>query len=99
MKSVTIKETPTAVLLRYCVRMYLPIPYYDIHYDDIFYVTCRVLISTSRSEKDKLPVILPAKYKDREFTAKGNGQTLPKARNMAAEIIIEKLKNAQIYIE
>lgn len=98
-KNLTIEATPSAALLRYCVRMYLPLPYYDIRFDHKFYVTCRVLLTTSKSEKDKLPVTLPAQYRDHEFTARGNGETLRTARNMAAQTIIDKLKKANIYLE
>lgn len=98
-KNLTIESTPSAALLRYCVRMYLPLPYYDIRFDTKFYVTCRVLLTTSKSDKERLPVTLPSQYKDHEFTARGNGETLRQARNMAAQTIIDKLKKVDIFFE
>ena len=95
----TIEATPSAALLRYCVRMYLPLPYYDIRFDQKFSVTCRVLLIPSKGEKEKLLVNLPEQYKNQEFTARGNGETLRIARNMAAQTIIDKLKKASIYQE
>ena len=103
-KNLTIEATPSAALLRYCVRLFCPLPYYDIRgsnskFDTKFYVTCRVVLSTSKTDKDKLPITLPEQYKNYEFTARGNGETLRSARNMAAQTIIDKLKNANIYFE
>lgn len=103
-KNLTIEATPSAALLRYCVRLFCPLPYYDIRgsnskFDTNFYVTCRVVLTTSKTDKDKLPIALPEQYKNCEFTARGNGETLRSARNIAAQTIIEKLKKANIYFE
>jgi len=99
-KNLTIEATPSAALLRYCVRMYLPLPYYDIRFDVTkFFVTCRVLLTSSKSEKDKLPIALPEQYIDTEFMARGYGETLRAARNMAAQTIMNKLKKANIFFE
>ncbi|KAJ6218557.1 hypothetical protein RDWZM_009714 [Blomia tropicalis] len=97
--NLTIESTPSAGLLRYCVRMYLPLPYYDIRFDHKFYVICRVILTTSIGCRGKLPITLPIEYKDTEFTARGNGESLREARNMAAQTIIDKLKKAKIYHE
>lgn len=104
-KNLTIEATPSAALLRYCVRLFCPLPYYNIivgsssKFDQKFYVTCRVVLTTSKTDKDKLPIALPEQYKNYEFTARGNGETLRSARNMAAQTIIDKLKKANIYFE
>ena len=98
-KSFSMENVPSAALLRYCVRMYLPLPYYDIRFDHKFYVTCRILITTSKSDIGKLPIKLTEEFKDREFTARGNGETLHIARNLAAQSIITQLKKNNIFYE
>lgn len=95
----SLENAPSASLLRYCVRMYLPLPYYDIRFDQKFFVTCRILISSTKADPTSLPVGLPVEFRDHEFTARGNGDSLHSARNMAASLIIEQLKKSNIYCE
>ncbi|XP_027200773.2 uncharacterized protein LOC113794830 [Dermatophagoides pteronyssinus] len=102
-RGTTIESSPSAILLKYCIRMYLPLPYYDIHFDNRkFWVTCRVIMSNDQCQvgtnsntnynngrKRRHPI--PDKYIDHQFTAKGYGEILRTARNSAAKLIIDKL--------
>nr|XP_046917489.1 uncharacterized protein DDB_G0271670-like [Dermatophagoides farinae] len=105
----TIETSPTAILLKYCIRMYLPLPYYDIHFDQKFMVTCRVIMSiessTNNNNNDQQQQqqhrnpkrTIPEQYIDHQFTAKGHGEILREARNMAAKLVINKLTVAGLF--
>lgn len=91
--------SPTALLLRYCARMYLALPYYDIQIDQKFSVTCRVVLSVSKANESKSPIPIPERLRDKEFNAKGHGDAIRIARNMAAKNIIDKLKAANVFFD
>ncbi|OTF74514.1 hypothetical protein BLA29_003161 [Euroglyphus maynei] len=61
-------------------------------------VTCRVIMSIGSTNCNRKRPI-PERFVDHQFTAKGHGEILRTARNMAAKLIINKLTVAGLFHE
>lgn len=99
----------TAVLARYCVLNFLSFPFYDMRTDQSnsgeevtgnggeeyykFYTTCRVTMSPSRADRR---LAIPEEYRDHVFTTKGSGRDYREARLVAAQRLLDKLKQANL---
>lgn len=87
----------TALLFRYCCRMYLPLPYYDIRFESKFFAICRIILSVRINQKPAIEI--PKSYENYEFTAKGEGDDSKAARNQAAQTIIDQLKAVDLFYD